>query len=331
MKTIAFFNNKGGVGKTSLVYHLAWMYADRGLNVIAADLDPQANLTSMFLDDDHLEHIFKDNAHKRTIYGALETLLKGTGDVTEPYLEDIFPCLSLVIGDLALSAAEDELSGQWSKCMDGDPCAFRIISGLQRILIKAAERVGADLILIDVGPNLGALTRAALIAAQHLVIPMAPDFYSLQALRSLGPALHRWRQEWKDRLERRPDSIADLPMPPGEMQPAGYIVVQHTIKLHRPVQAYSRWLKRIPDEYRRRVLNNQDSIQPPADIDPHRIAILKHYRTLMPLAREANKPIFFIKPADGALDGHMAAAYDCYRDFKNLAERIAEHCGIAMS
>jgi cellulose biosynthesis protein BcsQ len=52
---IAFFNNKGGVGKTSLVYHLAWMYLDLGLKVIAADLDPQANLTAAFLDEDRLE------------------------------------------------------------------------------------------------------------------------------------------------------------------------------------------------------------------------------------------------------------------------------------
>ncbi|MDB9481986.1 AAA family ATPase, partial [Dolichospermum circinale CS-537/05] len=37
-KIIAFFNNKGGVGKTSLVYHLAWMYQDLGLRVVAADL-----------------------------------------------------------------------------------------------------------------------------------------------------------------------------------------------------------------------------------------------------------------------------------------------------
>ena len=57
MKTIAFFNNKGGVGKTSLVYHLGWMYADLGLSVVAADLDPQANLTSMFLSDERLEEL----------------------------------------------------------------------------------------------------------------------------------------------------------------------------------------------------------------------------------------------------------------------------------
>ena len=48
---VAFFNNKGGVGKTSLVYHLAWMYADLGVRVVAADLDPQANLTAAFIDE----------------------------------------------------------------------------------------------------------------------------------------------------------------------------------------------------------------------------------------------------------------------------------------
>ena len=51
---IAFFNNKGGVGKTSLVYHLSWMYSEIGLKVLSSDLDPQANLTSAFLDDDRL-------------------------------------------------------------------------------------------------------------------------------------------------------------------------------------------------------------------------------------------------------------------------------------
>ena len=63
MNTIAFFNNNGGVGKTSLVYHLAWMYADLGVPVVAADLDPQANLTRMFLDEERLEELWPDGAH----------------------------------------------------------------------------------------------------------------------------------------------------------------------------------------------------------------------------------------------------------------------------
>jgi cellulose biosynthesis protein BcsQ len=51
MRAIAFFNNSGGVGTTSLVYHLARMYAELGIPVVAADLDLQAHLTAMFLDE----------------------------------------------------------------------------------------------------------------------------------------------------------------------------------------------------------------------------------------------------------------------------------------
>ena len=57
MKTLAFFNNKGGVGKTTLIYHLAWMFADMGKRVFVADLDPQANVTSMFLPESELEKL----------------------------------------------------------------------------------------------------------------------------------------------------------------------------------------------------------------------------------------------------------------------------------
>lgn len=52
---VTFFNNKGGVGKTSLVYHLSWMLSELGFNVLAVDLDPQANLTAAFFDESALE------------------------------------------------------------------------------------------------------------------------------------------------------------------------------------------------------------------------------------------------------------------------------------
>jgi hypothetical protein len=81
---IAFFNNKGGVGKTSLVYHLAWMMADEGLQVVAADLDPQANLTANFLDEDRLEELWPPGktltAPGKTIYGSLAPLIRGLGE-----------------------------------------------------------------------------------------------------------------------------------------------------------------------------------------------------------------------------------------------------------
>ena len=84
MTSIAVFNNKGGVGKTSLVYHLAWMYANLDYDVVVADLDPQANLTSMFLEDEELEDLWTDDRTDGTIYSALRPLLEGTGDVKKP-------------------------------------------------------------------------------------------------------------------------------------------------------------------------------------------------------------------------------------------------------
>jgi len=328
MKTIAFFNNKGGVGKTSLVYHLAWMYADLGLSVVAADLDPQANLTSMFLDDERLEALWNGAASRQTIYGALQPLLEGTGDVATPHLEEAAPGLSLVVGDLALSAAEDELSSQWPDCLDRKPRAFRVLSALWRALRVAAEQSEARLVLVDVGPNLGAFNRAALVSADFVAVPLAPDLYSLQGLRNLGPTLRRWRDEWRERRERNP--IADLQIPEGAMRPVGYVVMQHAVRLDRPVKAYDRWMQRIPDAYCEAVLDEKPQPGVRTDNDPHCLATLKHYRSLMPLAQEARKPMFHLKPADGAIGGHARAVQDCYGDFRALARRIAHACGVGL-
>jgi chromosome partitioning protein len=80
---LTFFNNKGGVGKTSLVYHLAWMLAGMGLRVVAIDLDPQANLTSAFLSDEELENLWDQSSTEqknKTVYQCIEPLME-VGDI----------------------------------------------------------------------------------------------------------------------------------------------------------------------------------------------------------------------------------------------------------
>jgi chromosome partitioning protein len=328
VKTIAFFNNKGGVGKTSLVYHLAWMYADLGVPVVAADLDPQANLTSMFLDDERLETLWAGDGPSQTVHGALKPLLDGTGDITPPHLEPVAKDLKLVVGDLSLSTAEDELSSQWPDCLDQKQRAFRVISALWRILAHAARASQTELVLLDVGPNLGAFNRAALVAADDVVVPLAPDLYSLQGLRNLGPTLRRWRSEWAERRARNP--VADLDLPEGSMNPLGYVVMPHAVRLDRPVRAYARWMERIPSSYREAVLDEAGEPGVTIETDPHALATLKHYRSLMPLAQEARKPMFHLRPADGAIGAHARAVQDCYADFEALARKIAGRAGVAV-
>ncbi len=327
MKTIAFFNNKGGVGKTSLVYHLAWMFADHGVKTLAVDLDPQANLTAMFLDEERLEDLWPDDEHPDTVYGAIRPILRGIGDIAQPGVEMINKNLGLIPGDLGLSRFEDKLSDAWPRCHNRDESAFRTMTAFHRLVQRGAEW-GAELVLIDVGPNLGAINRSALIASDQICLPLAPDLFSLQGLKNLGPTLREWRAVWADLLTKAPP---DLPMPKGSMQPIGYIVMQHGILDSRPVKAYKRWMDRIPNVYRESVLDEIIQSLPIVTQDPYCLSLLKHYRSLMPMAMEARKPIFFLKSADGAIGAHIEAVRSCYIDFQKLAGKIASSAGIAFN
>jgi len=325
---LAFFNNKGGVGKTSLVYHLSWMFSDLGWTVLAADLDPQANLTSGFLSDERLETIIGEHEGSLTLYDGFVPLIDGVGDVSDVVGQDLTPGLSLLPGDLRLTGLEDELSDAWTKCLEGNPRAFRVTSAFWRMIQRAGRQRDANIILMDLGPNLGAINRAALIGADFIVIPLAPDLFSLQGLKNLGPTLVKWRNDWNQRLASR-NASSDFAVPSGRMQPLGYIVLQHGVRLDRPTKAYDLWMNRIPETYQQYVERKGYVEAVGLAEDPNRIAQIKHYRSLMPLAQEANKPMFHLRPADGAIGAHYSAAQDARTDFEKLALEIARRAGIS--
>lgn len=330
MKIITFFNNKGGVGKTSLVYHLAWMFADLGYRVVAADLDPQANLSTMFLSDERLVGLFEeDHQHAHTIYRAVEPLT-GVADIRDISLELIDERLALVPGDIRLSTFEDALSKSWTECLGQDLRPFHVISAFYRVLLNAAASMRADVALVDVGPNLGAINRSALLAADHVIFPVGADLFSLYGLRNLGPTITRWRKHWLQRRihfqEEHPTGTVSLPS--GTMAPSGYITTQYSQYGGRESKAYKRWADRIPEIYLREVYGDEHAPVPSLSSDPNCLARLKHYRSLMPMAQEARKPIFHLTPADGAIGAHYYATRECEDDFRALAQRIAQRCDI---
>jgi cellulose biosynthesis protein BcsQ len=283
----------------------------------------------MFLSENRLEELWPDSDHPRSVLGSVSPILRGLGDIADPHVEDITTNLGLIVGDLGLSWFEAKLSSGWPDCMNRDEAAFRAESAFHRTILKAVGIRDADLVLIDVGPNLGAINRSAIIAANYVVFPLAPDLFSLQGLRNLGPTLLDWRNEWRDRLERRP-ADSDLNLPSADMVPAGYVVTQHAIRSERPVQAYQKWMKRIPPVYHREVLNRAADEGLVTDNDGECLATLRHYRSLMPMAQEARKPMFYLKAADGAIGGHIHAVQDCFEDFSALAQAIAGKCGFSL-
>ena len=320
MKTIIFFNNKGGVGKTTLVYHFTYMLAEQGHKCLAVDLDPQANLTSIFLAEDELERIYSQEQNRETLLSGIKPLDRGIGDIGRVKVHEVSSNIGLLAGDLDLSLFEDKLSSNWSKCIDGDEAAFRIVSSFYRIIQQEAAQFGAAFCLIDVGPNFGALNRATLIAADYVMMPMAADLFSLQGLRNLGDRLNVWKSEWADRQSR--NKASDIALPNGLIKPLGYVVMQHGIKESRPVQAYLKWANRIPAVFEEHVLKTAVTVGRSVENDPNCLALLKHYHSLIPMAMETRKPIFLLKPADGAIGAHYQAVQRSYQDFKSLTENI---------
>lgn len=327
---LTFFNNKGGVGKTSLVFHLAWMFAEMGKRVVAIDLDPQANLTTAFLPEDELELLWDlDDTTPRntTIYQCIRPLTE-VGDILAPQTQRIHPRLHLVPGDLSLAGFEDLLSQEWTNALGSANLyrAFRVLSSFWQVAQMAARQVDADIVLADVGPNLGAINRSALIGTDHVAIPLAADLFSLQGLRNLGPALRRWRADWKKRLDNWPTPVFDLPA--GAMRPEGYVVMQHFERLSRPAKAYKKWADRIPSTYQKSVLDRPVDMVVESD-DSDFLGRLRHYRSLVPMAQEARKPIFHLTSADGAIGSHAAAVKQADSDFRALAVAILSRIGQA--
>ena len=339
MKTpiVTFFNNKGGVGKTSLIYHLAWMFASLGKRVVVADFDPQANLTAALLDEEQIESLWDKPSIGTTIFQCIKPLTS-VGDIAEPKLQKITTNLYLIPGDVALSSYEDILATEWPTSLRDSNLyrPMRILSSFWQVIQKAVSQIEADIVFVDIGPNLGAINRSVLLATDYVIIPLGADLFSLQGLKNLGPALRSWKNLWQKRLDNwesnvEASSYLDFSLPVGRMQPIGYLSQQHSVRLDRPVQAYDKWINRTPSIYREFVLGEQSEIQTMLpNQDSHCLGTIKHYRSLMPMAQEHRKPIFNLTPADGAIGSHANAVQDAKKDFQRLAVIVAEKIGMVL-
>lgn len=312
MKTVGFFSSRGGVGTTTLIYHLVWMYQELGIQTLAMDLDPQADLTTTLLPEEHVMDLLYRGGP--TIYGMLEE-----GDGCEPKVQRIGEFLALLPGDPSLGILEESFAWAWifrNDPVEG-PTANRLTTSFSRLARQAAELEKAQLVLIDAGAGLNAIKRATLLACDAVVVPLKLDPISLWGVPSLGVSLRNWRSSWKERAKREQSSGTQAFR---EMEELGYIILQD------PTSSGQRLAAPL---YRQAFLGTPEGGSPPTP-DPHYLGTVKRYLSLMPMAQDARKPMFLLKPADGAIGSHVEAVRDCYRDFKQLALRIASACGVAV-
>lgn len=329
MKSLVLFNNKGGVGKTTLTFNIAHMLARKGYRTVAMDYDPQCNLSAVFLSEETLAELWEQESRDKlggaqTVAGCIELLRWGKGDVREPELIRVDDNLWLLPGHLSLSRFEQPLAAEFPKTLASDnERALDVTTALDLLSNKAAAQVDADIVIIDVSPSLGALNRAALLACDAVVVPLAPDLFSLQGLANVGPTLREWRQDWERVISDRMDGKEHASLPVHRFQPIGYIVQQHLARVDRIPAGYLRWASQIPSYFHEFILDEK-SISKDLEVenDEQCLALIKHFASLVPMAQLARKAIFDLKHADGISGRQLQAVARCRQEFERLVERL---------
>jgi cellulose biosynthesis protein BcsQ len=221
MKIISIFNNKGGVGKTTLAFHLSCALAEMNYRVLMIDLDPQCNLTLCAIDEKQLEEIWKSeddfidsfdatknlmspanlekiNSKPRTIHYLLKPTEEGTGEFEElpPTLKvKNIPNLDLIPGRLTLHKYENKISERWSGAYQGDPLSIRTITRIRKLSSIYALKYTYDYIIIDTSPSLGVLNKVIISTSDGFLIPCLPDMFSRYGIRNIGTSLNQWQKE----------------------------------------------------------------------------------------------------------------------------------------
>lgn len=274
MKIISVFNNKGGVGKSTLTYHLGSALSEEGSKVLLIDLDPQSNLSLYGLTEERLEKIWNSEDdyisdykaaknqlnerefevfHKKnhSIHYLLKPIEDGESDEKElPPPVHLTEGLDLIPGRLTLHLFENKLAKHWSEAFLGEPQAIRIVTSIRKICEDYARQYGYDVVLIDTSPSLGALNKVIISSADSLIIPCAPDMFSDYGIRNIGNALSVWSREFNTMYSLLSDSKRQY-FPKEFVKLLGYTVYNAKKRTDAPNElnvalAHYNYAKKIP-------------------------------------------------------------------------------------
>ena len=175
-KTVAIFNQKGGVGKTTTCVNMAAALGAKGKKTLLIDIDPQGNTTSgVGVDKSEVEY---------STYDMLVDDVSARAIMIETEFKNLF----LLPSSINLAGAELEMA----EIENRNSALKKAIAGLV---------VEFDYIIIDCPPSLGILSINALVAADTLIVPLQCEYYALEGLSQLVSTVRTIKQHYNKHLE----------------------------------------------------------------------------------------------------------------------------------
>lgn len=325
MHTLALFNHKGGVGKTTIVVNLTDALVDLGMRVLMVDADPQCNLTSFFLTEEDLDALLgeSDDVKGGTIWSAIKPVVDGKGPIKEIETKKLDKGMFLCLGDVLLADYEEALPGAWTGSFARKTRDYDVMCALSRAVRTMGKKHDVDLIIYDVGPNVGPLNRTILLDADYFVTPVGADLFSLRALSTVGRSLARWIRDWK--TVRQLASVSERKkLLHGSPVYLGYVTSAYKVASGRSAtRPHDYWEAKIAPRVRDRIVQDLRDVDP--KLVPHgsnKLGAIKNFHSLAPQAQEYGLPI-------GKLEGNVNPGYyeqvrEAATEFQGLAREISK-------
>ena len=343
MKKIAFFNNKGGVGKTTLACNLANYFAeDKKLNILVVDLDPQCNSTQLILSPEKCAEIYWDEQNAGTppqidtIYKAVRPLEEGDGEADPiqpiPRKNNRFN-VDLIPGHPRISAFEDKLGPSFRDATAGDVSGLRMTIWLKQLLAPFEDKY--DIAILDVGPSLGALNRSILASSDYFITPMGADIFSVVALRNISEWLSAWIDLYQEGVQlcikRNPGAIERHRIPEKLDISKGFLgftVQQYsTVTIRgkrRATVAYDQIINKIPETAEEYLF---DFTKSDINFSDLKLGDIPHLRSLVPLAQSASAPLARLQSNDGLTGGQYSQQKNYIALIENVGNKLLENIG----
>lgn len=247
MTRISLFNHKGGVSKTTSVYHLGWMLTKLGKRVLLVDGDSQCNLSILTMGEEGFEsHL--ESTPGNTIKELLKPAFKGQPKLLEA-LDAIQvkdnDKLFLIPGSFELTEYDVAL-GMSFGFSESIGTLANLPGSFNYLIKKYEDKYSIDFTIIDLNPSLSAINQILFLTSDYFIVPTACDYFSKLAIKSLSQILPSW-EKWAKRA-RKILHDSSYPMKNETPKYIGAIIQRYNIRNGEATKANQQIIDKIKGE-----------------------------------------------------------------------------------